>query len=357
MVKKKLQRIKENRLAKKEAAELGVVPRITNDNVAEHREEVLSGARKYIYPLQHSKHRIVIWTVSIVVFVILAFFATTVFMLYRQQSTSGFMYQVTKVIPFPVARSSKTFISYENYLFELRHYIHYYATQQKLSFESEAGQDQLASYKKRALEDVVNIAYAKQIAKERGIFVTNEEIEQQIDIAREQKRLGSSEDVLEDVLRSYWDWSMSDFRRSLSNELLLQKVTRSLDEETENRAREVLAKLEAGEDFAALAKQYSDDQFTKETGGEIGQVNPSSRNVNVSQQTVATLMKLQVGEYSSVTVVPYEAGYALEIAKNLEKNGDTVKGARIVFKLKDLQATLNDRKEKQPYRLYISLPE
>src|SRR5665811_1430574 len=38
---------------------LSGVPRITNETVAEHREAVLSGARKYIYPLQHSKRRIV----------------------------------------------------------------------------------------------------------------------------------------------------------------------------------------------------------------------------------------------------------------------------------------------------------
>ncbi len=49
-MKKKIQQLREKRLAKKEQAETGVVPRITNENVAEHREEVLSGARKYIYP-------------------------------------------------------------------------------------------------------------------------------------------------------------------------------------------------------------------------------------------------------------------------------------------------------------------
>src|SRR5580692_3168737 len=33
---------------------------ITNETIAEHRESVLSGARKYIYPLQHSKRRILV---------------------------------------------------------------------------------------------------------------------------------------------------------------------------------------------------------------------------------------------------------------------------------------------------------
>jgi len=354
-MKKKIQAYREKRLVRKEQAESGVVPRITNENVAEHREEVLSGARKYIYPLQHSKHRIVIWTTSLVILTILVFMSSTVFLLYRRQTTSGFMYQVTKVLPFPIARSGSMLVAYENYLFELRHYIHYYETQQKLSFETEAGQDQLASYKKRALEDVVNLAYTKIIAKEKGISVSAEEIDEQIRIAREQKRLGSSDDIFEDVLREYWNWSMDDFRRSLNDELLVQKVTRTLDEETEEKAKTALARLSAGEDFGAIAKEFSDEEATREANGEFGFVDPTNRNV--SQQTVDTLLGLSVGQHSGITITPYESGYALEIVKNLEDVGNGARGARIVFKLKDINGVLNERKDQKPYRLYVSLPE
>ena len=353
-MKKKLKKIRENRLARREQKHITTVPRITNENVAEHREEILSGARKYIYPLQHSKHRIVLLTTSLVLVTIMIFVASNVFLLYRKQSTSGFMYQVTKVLPYPVARTGNTLIAYENYLFELRHYIHYYETQQKLSFETEAGKDQLAAYKKRALDDVVNMAYIKILAEENGVEVTESEIDEQIRIAREQNRLGSSEEIFEDVLRDYWDWSIDDFRRSLRNELLTQKVARALDPDTETRAREALARLGAGEEFATIAAAYSDDVATKDAGGEFGEVDPSNRNV--SQQTVDTLLGLEVGQYSDVKVIPYENGYALEIVKNLEKKGSGARGAHIIFKLKDIEATLNDRKEQQPYRLYITLP-
>ena len=43
------------------------VPRITNETIAEHREDVLKGARKFIYPLAHSKHRIVLITSTLVI--------------------------------------------------------------------------------------------------------------------------------------------------------------------------------------------------------------------------------------------------------------------------------------------------
>lgn len=352
MVKKKIKAIAAKRAEKKDQ-QAGVVPRITNDNVAEHREEVLSGARKYIYPLQHSKHRIVILTTSLVIATVLIFTTVSVLLLYRQQTTSGFMYQVTKVVPFPVARTGNTLIAYENYLFELRHYIHYYETQQQLSFETEAGKAQLNSYKKRALDSVIDLAYVRQIADEQGVDVSSQEIDEQIRIAREQNRLGSNDDIFEDVLRNYWDWSVNDFRRSLTNELLTQKVTRALDKETESKAIEALARLEAGEAFETIAAEYSDDEGTKGNGGIFGIVDASDRNV--SQQTVDTLFKLAEGEYSGITVIPYETGYALEIVQNKGKKSGGREGAHIVFKLSDLATVLNDRKEQQPYRQYITL--
>src|ERR1039458_4464799 len=54
---------------------LSNVPRITNETVIDHREEVLSSARKYIYPLQHSKHLVVrnsLWLLGLVIVVFMA---------------------------------------------------------------------------------------------------------------------------------------------------------------------------------------------------------------------------------------------------------------------------------------------
>jgi len=356
MVKKKLRRLKDKHDLRREKKQNGDVPRITNENVAEHREEILSGARKYIYPLQHSKHKIVLLTTSLFILTVLILSTFTVVLFYRQQTTSQFMYQVSRVLPFPVARIGNRMVAYENYLFELRHYIHYYESQQQLSFDTDSGREQLLSYKSRALNDVINLAYVRMIANELGIEVTPAEVDEQIRIAREQNRLGSNDDILEDVLHSYWNWSSEDFRRSLANELVEQKVTRALDTDVEAKAREALGRLKTGEDFAVIAKEYSDDLSTKEGGGEFGEVNASNRNV--PQATVDTLLNLPEGQVSDVKVIPYRTGYALEIVKNLEKTGDeSARGARIVFALEDISTALDNRKESQPYRVYINLPE
>ncbi|HVX47989.1 MAG TPA: hypothetical protein VHA05_01390, partial [Candidatus Saccharimonadales bacterium] len=65
------------------------VPRITSDTVEEHREEVLSSARKYIYPLSHSKHHVVRNSILILLLVVIVFFASCGLALYKFQSTGG----------------------------------------------------------------------------------------------------------------------------------------------------------------------------------------------------------------------------------------------------------------------------
>jgi len=325
------------------------VPRITNETIAEHREEVLSSARKYIYPLQHSKHRIVLISTALFIATVVAFFTYCTLALYRLQSSSTFLYRVTQVIPFPIARTGGHFISYENYLFELRRYMHYYSTQQKLDFGSEAGKLQLAEYKKRALEKIVNDAYIKQLADENDVSVTNKEIDDQIAVVRQQNRLGGSEQVLEDVLKDYWGWSLDDFKRSLREQLLAQKVVAVLDTGTKQRAETALNEIRNGADFAAITKQYSDDTTTKDNGGEFGF--PVDRaNRDLSERTTSALFNLQPGQVSEVINI----GYALEIVKNIELNGDKVRGAHILFNFADINTYINDLKEKQKARLYIN---
>ena len=354
-MKNKLQKLRQNRqdkkLAKAEANDR--MPRITNETVATHREEVLKGARKYIYPLQHSKHKVVIITTTLFVAALLSFATYCVVALYKVQSTSSFLYRVTQVIPFPVARSGGDFIAYENYLFELRHYMHYYETQQKVGFETESGKQQLEDYKKRSIDKVVNDALIKKIASTSSITVTDQELEAQILAARNQNRLGGSSDVFEDVIKEYYGWSLNDFKRSLRAQMLEEKVNASLDTEAKSRLDIVMNSLASGTAFADVAKQYSEDDITKAAGGDFGIVDKS--NTAASPQTIETLFKLKQGETSAPILISYDTGYAYEVIKSIENTGDKAKGAHIIIRLKDVNSFLNDRKESQPVRRYINL--
>src|SRR3954465_6024478 len=85
------------------------VPRITNETIAVHREEVLKGARKYIYPLQHSKNRIIALTTWILVATLAVFLIYSTLALYRLNQYNTFLYRTSQVVPFPIARIGDNF--------------------------------------------------------------------------------------------------------------------------------------------------------------------------------------------------------------------------------------------------------
>jgi hypothetical protein len=331
----------------------GSAPRITNESIAEHREEVLSSARKYIYPLPHSRHRIVKISITLFILAVIGFFVACVISLYKLQSTSSFMYAVTRILPFPVARVEGRFVSYDNYLFELRHYMHYYESQQGSDFSTPDGQRQLARFKQNSLDAAINQAYVKQLAQEHNVSVSRAEVERQIALVRAQNRLGASDEVFRSVLQEFWGWSVNDFKRELTNELLEQKVIAVLDTETAARANNVLSQLKSGGNFADLAAKYSDDTATKDDGGKYGfTIDRNSRDV--APKAVEALFKLhKKGEITPVI----NTGYHLEIDQLLDdNNGDgKLQAAHITFNFKDINAYLGPNKNQHPPRYYLHL--
>lgn len=335
---------------KPDPVEKAVVPYITNETIAEHREEVLKGARKHILPLPHSRKRIVILSFTIFAITVVVFLAYSLLGLYRFKSTSTFMYRITQIIPFPVARAEGGFVSYESYLFELRHYMHYYEAQQKLNFDTDEGRAQLAEFRKEAMDQVVGDAYVKALARRHGVSVTNQEVDQEIAMVRQQNRLGTSDQVFEDVLRDFWGWSVTDFKRSLRQQILARKVASKLDTEAHDRATAALAELEAGADFAEVAKKYSDDEATKENGGDYGiEIDQASRDI--SPKVTAAIFSQSSGQYSQII----DTGYSLDIVKTLSVENGKARAAHIQINLDSIDEHIDALRESSPPRLYLNV--
>lgn len=323
--------------------------RITNDNLSEHREEVIGSARKYKYPLRQSKHKLVVISLTIFFLAVVGFFTYSALALYKFKTESAFIYQITKIIPFPLARVGSDFVSYESYLFEINWYKHYYENQQNVDFDSESGKVQLDDYRKRASQKVINDGYVKKLAEEKNISVTNEEIDEEVEIYKSQNRLGANDEQLKTVLSDYYGWSIDDFRSTLKQKLLTQKVVAALDTETRQKAEDALAQLNSGKDFSELAKEVSEDPSTSKNGGEISfLINRDS--IDVSPSAIDTLFNLEPGEVSGIVNV----GYGLEIVKNLEEKDGKVKAAHIIFNFKNINEYLGEIKDRVETRTYIN---
>ncbi len=302
------------------------VPRITNETVAEHREAVLSSARKYIYPLKHSKHSVVRTSIVLLLVVVVAFLVYCVTALYNFQETSGFIYDVTKVIPFPVAKAGNSWVSYESYLFELRRNMHYYQTQQAADFSNKDGKAQLKLLKEQALSQVLQDAYVKQLAHQNHVSVSDGSVNNEVALVRNENRLGSSDHDFQAVLSEFWGWGEGDFKRELKQQLLQQAVVAKLDTSVDERAQSVFKQLQSGASFATLASQYSDDASTKANGGAYPTaITPD--DTNLAPAITATLFQLKPGQISNII----NTGYTLEILKVLDGNSASVHAAHIQF--------------------------
>jgi len=324
------------------------VPRITNETVGEHREEVLSSARKYIYPLQHSKHRVVRVSLMLLAAAAVGFFVLATLSLYKFQNTDGFIYDVTRIVPFQVGKAGNSWVSYESYLFELRRNMHYYQTQQQANFSTKDGKDQLQRLKAQAMGQVIQDAYVKQLAKENGVTVSDQNVDDQLAIVRSQNRLGSNNRVFKEVLNEFWGWNEADFKRELKQQLLKQAVASKLDTGTNQRAQAALQRLNTGEDFAKVATEVSDDQSTKAAGGQY----PASitiTNRDLPPAVTAALFKLKTGQVSGIV----NTGYTLEIVTVTENNAGTLKASHIQFNLKDISTYVKAQQAKQGSHQYI----
>lgn len=326
------------------------VPRITNDTVADHREDVLSSARKYIYPLQHSKHRVVRISVSLLVLVVISFFAICALDLYKFQGTSGFIYDVSSIIPFPVAKTGNTWISYESYLFELRRNMHYYTSQQQANFASKDGKTQLARLKEQALNYAVQAALVKELAKQNGVSVSSQAVNNEVYILRNENRLGSSDHVFKEVLSEYYGWSESDFQKELKQQLLQQAVVAKLDTSAQAKADSTLKQLKTGADFGSLASKLSDDTQTKSNSGQY----PNAISIGdqqISPAITEVLFSLKPGQYSSII----NTGYTLDIVKVNDRSGDTLHASHIQFNLQDISTYIKPLQNKQKLSTYIKV--
>ncbi len=326
------------------------LPKITSETVAAHREEVLGSARKYIYPLEHSKHRIVIISSTLLLAAAVAFSTYCMLALYRFQTSSVFVYRITQVIPFPIAKAGPNYVAYENYLFELRRYQHYYQSQQAINFTTQKDRLQLNAFKKQALQQVIDDAFVKQLAAQHGLTVTDQEVDDEVTLVRNQDRLGSSDKVFADVLKEFWGWSIDDFKRELKQELLAQKVVSALDTATHQRAQSALTQLQQGTDFATLAGQISDDTTTKANGGQFGFTIDKS-NQNLPPQTVNALLSLKPGQISGIINI----GQGLEIDKVISSDGGKVQAAHILFKFQDIRTYLEPFEAKSKTHTYIKV--
>lgn len=228
----------------------------------------------------------------------------------------------------------------------MRRYEHYYQSQQQVDFSSQSGKDQLNSYKPKALNEVIQVAYVKQLAAMHGVVLSQADLNTELAALQAQNQSSSQE--LADVSSKFFGWSIEDLKRELGQELLAQKVAAKLDVSTQARAAGVLKQIQGGADFATIASQNS-DATDKSNGGQYADGSITIASTDVPPAVVYQLQTMQPGQVSAVI----EAGNTLEIVKLLAKNDGKMQAAHISFNLTPISVYVSQYEKTHPSHVYI----
>lgn len=325
--------------------------RITNETVAEHRERVLAGGRKFKYPLQYTKRRVLLISVAIVALALIGFVIFLGWQLYGAQSTDRFTYRVTQVVPVPVARVDGEWVRYSDYLSDVRSAIHYLATKEAVVFNSNDGKRQLEFQKRLALNRAIQNAYVAKIAREQNITVNSSEVDAFVGQQIGSNRLGVSESVYRQIIADYYDWSFEEYKKSVSQQLLRKKVSAHSDTTSKQAAENLRQQIAKGADFSDTAKKYSEDVITKARGGDVGLVSKDSEDPS---GLIAVANQLKIDAISDV-VAGVDGFYIIKLLEKRD-NGD-VRFAKIFISYKYLNEKMAELRSANLIDEYIRVEE
>ena len=157
------------------------------------------------------------------------------------------------------------------------------------------------------LEDLLRLEYKRNEAVVEHIEddLTKEEIEKYYD-----------ENIIGDIKASHILITPDTTEDASSEE------QQEAEEKALRKANRIVEKLDNGEDFAELAKQYSDDEATKDNGGDLGYFNTDDMDENFMD----AVKELKKNEYTG-NPVKTEYGYHI-ILKTDQKDKPKLKKVR-----------------------------
>jgi hypothetical protein len=277
------------------------VERITKKNIDEHRDAVLKSGRKFKYPFQYSRHKVLINTVLIALIAVVAFAGVSWFMLYREQTRDNFFYTLSRIVPVPVATVDGKAVPYSEYLLRLRSSLTYLKTGgSEVDLNSESGANYIEHIKRQELTESEKTIYARSLAHEHNLSVSDDEVNKFINQSIKTTDASLSLDAFtKTVLNDLYGESLDDYKNLVRDSLLRIKVKQSIDTGARNRINNLADELNGDPTkFATVAKENSDDAATKANGG-LTEVTLSD-NLSDPNGLVAAAEKLKKNEISDV---------------------------------------------------------
>lgn len=266
-------------------------PKTEREKVEERRDEVLARGRKFKYPMQYAKHKLIINTIVVSVVAIVVMVVAGWAMLYKFQDTGDMIYRVTQVFPVPVAQVDGANVRYSDYLMIYRSNLMTAEQQGGQLGNSEDADVVREGYKEAALGSAVEYTYATKLGKELGLTVTEAEVTEAFDEHRKVGGVERSEEGFLKILQDNFGMNKSEYRRMLYLSLMRAKVAQEVDEPARKLSQQVEQILAEQDGNLTAAADLGAGVTYEETGRLVD-------NMNVDGGRSMMAMKLEVGQVS-----------------------------------------------------------
>ena len=263
---------------------------ITQQNLKESREEILTKGKKFKYPFQYAKHKIVLSAIIIAVVAVASFVGVGWYQLYRAQNTGEIMYRFTKVLELPVAEIDGHKVLYSDYLMLYRSSITSIERQRgKLDDNDDEVKALKLFYKRQALNNAETYSYVLAELEKRDLTVSASEIDEVIDEHKSIDGEKRSDDAFSGIVRDNFGLSMQEYRRLVMLSLAKRKLSMEIDEDANKAAEAVEDALRINKnDFAKTAETFKDNELVSyEPAGDAVEVS------NLDSGRAAMAMKLE----------------------------------------------------------------
>jgi foldase protein PrsA len=238
-------------------------------------------------------------------------------MVYPQKSESKFTETLSTLYPLPAAKVSSSFVWSHKFLERLR-FLNTFNEQLAQDAEVKPPSDE--ELRQRVLEGLIEDKIVILEAKKRGLRVTSEELELAL------QRQGDIKEVKQKVNELY-GMNLGNFKQIIAEQVLKEKLKNTVLTKVRLRhilvttapvAAEVKRQVEAGRDFAEVAKEYSQDAKTKDAGGDLGYWRKGELNVQIAPAFEDAVFALSVNELSG----PVQSPFGFHIVQVIERDGD-----------------------------------
>lgn len=322
--------------------------RITNETVAEHRERILAGGRKFKYPVQYARHRLVINAVIIAVVAVIILVIVGWWQLYPVQNTSTFIYRVTKVLPVSVASVDGEAVRYSDYLMRLRSQELWLSEKGQIEQGKKDNERQINYIKRSVINGTEADAYAVKLAREKNIAVTEKEVDEVVKRSLQTANGTISQELYDASTLETLGYDRSEYRLLIRQSLLRHKVSFAIDTKA-STTRDTVAKLvtDPAADFEAVATTVGEGV----QAGSSGLVRRTNQDGGLTQAA----SKLSVGQTAGAIQSTTGDGYYF--VRLLETNANELSYSYLKVPLTVFDAALKQLRKDGKVKEYISIPE